>query len=59
MQRLYNLYSCEVCGHSRQRPGMCPFCKIELMGEDDTREIALETASRVQKKQLEQYQWYA
>ena len=58
MRRDYDLYVCEVCGHSRQRPGMCPFCKIELVQEKDIRAIEMATASRAEQI-LENRRWYA
>ena len=57
MHRTYDLYICEVCGHNRQRPGMCPFCKIELVQEADVREVELATASRTSSA-LDNRRWF-
>jgi hypothetical protein len=57
MRRTYDLFICEVCGHSRQRPGMCPFCKIELVRDEDVREIEMSTASRTERI-LDNHRWY-
>ncbi|PIR97265.1 MAG: hypothetical protein COT91_02295 [Candidatus Doudnabacteria bacterium CG10_big_fil_rev_8_21_14_0_10_41_10] len=44
MTRTYDFYVCEVCGFQRARPGMCPYCKLELMNQVDLNELEMVTA---------------
>lgn len=49
MSRTIDHFICEVCGYNRRRAGMCPYCKIELVGDADMREVELALDGRGQK----------
>jgi len=46
MRRTIDSFICEVCGYNRHVPGMCPYCKIELVNDRDVYEVELAIAGR-------------
>jgi len=49
MRRTIDSFICEVCGYNRHAPGMCPYCKIELVSGKDVHEVEFAVAGRTRE----------
>jgi len=52
MTRTYDWYTCEVCGHHRERPGICPYCKLEMVLVNEEHELELELVTAGSQRQI-------
>ena len=56
--KIFHMYMCDSCGHSRERPGVCTYCQVPLTeytkDSQEEYQVDLSDAMRV----MDEQRWY-
>jgi len=57
MQNFY-MYMCDVCGHSREKPGVCPYCALPLTQYSKESQADYQVDMEEAMRAMSEYKWY-
>jgi hypothetical protein len=54
----FHMYLCDVCGYSREKPGLCPSCRMPLTQytKEEQREYQVDMEDAM--RSMSEYKWY-
>ena len=57
VQNFY-MYMCDVCGFSRQNPGVCPHCELPLTEYSKESQAEYQVDMEEAMRAMSEYKWY-
>ena len=57
MQNL-QMYLCDVCGYSREKPGVCPHCQLPLTAYDKEEQREYQVNMEDAMRSMSDWKWY-
>ena len=52
------MYMCDICGYSRERPGICPHCEIPLTEYSKETQADYQVNLEEAMRTMSEYKWY-
>ncbi len=52
------MYMCDTCGHSREKPGVCPYCALPLTQYSKEAQADFQVDMEEAMRTMSEYKWY-
>ncbi len=54
----FHMYMCDICGFSREKPGVCPWCVVPLSSYTKESQAEYQVDMEEAMRMMDDKQWY-